>query len=122
MEWLSSLIAWLSENGKLFLEHPLVFIAFAVIEAAILLVILQRLYGDKLKELPNLSDIKDKLRRSQEDNLQLSTENQNLQTENETLRREIRALQSDQELLMGMESKPVVESIGAKISETLGNR
>lgn len=122
MEWLSSLIDWLSENGKLFLAHPFVFVAFAIIEAAILLMILQRLYGDKLNELPNLADIKDKLRQSQEDNFRLSAEKQDLQTENRALQREIRALQSDKELLMGMESQQPAESIGAKISETLGNR
>lgn len=122
MEWLSSLIDWLSENGKLIWAYPLAFAAFAVIEAAILLVILKRLYGDKLKELPNLAEIKDKLRQSQEANFRLSTENQVLQTENEKLKREICVLQSDKELLMGMEPQQAVKSIGAKISEALGNR
>lgn len=121
LEWLSSLIEWLLENGKPVIAHPLVFIAFALIEAAILLGILQRLYGDKLKELPNLADIKDKLREAQENNFRLSEENQRLRAESETLQMEIRELQSDKEILIGMESKQTVKSMGEKISEVLSS-
>lgn len=121
LEWLNSLIEWLLENGKLFVSHPLVFITFALIEAAILIGLLRLLYGDKLKELPNLSEIKDKLRASQEDTFRLSEENKRLHAENEMLQMEVRALQSDKDLLIGMESGQSVKSMGKKISEVLSS-
>lgn len=119
---LQSFIDWLRENGKLLADHPLAFIAFGLIEAAILLAVLRLRYSGKLKELPNLSDIKDKLREAQEKNFSLSEENRRLHTENEKLKMEVRALQSDKELLTGMEPRQTVTSMGKKISDALNSR
>lgn len=121
LEPISSLIKWCMENGKLFLAHPSAFITFGVIEAAILIGILRLVYGNKLKELPNLADIKDKLRASQADTFRLSEENKCLHAENEKLKMEVRALQSDKQLLTGMESGETVETMGKKISQVLSS-
>lgn len=125
MDWIKALIEWFSENWSFFKDNFWLFVGFGVIIVGIVIAVMllfwKLLYGDKLKELPNLTQIKDELRRSQEENVQLAEENKGLKAENASLRDEIAALQTDRELLEGMKPAQTADTLGERISGALNN-
>lgn len=107
------------ENWKVIVHNLFLFLALGLIEGVVLWRVWKRRYGDKLKELPNLTKIQDDLRQAREDNFRLSGENQSLRTENNNLRAEVSALQTDREVVEAMKPAQTADTLGKRMSEAL---
>lgn len=107
------------EHWNVIVHNLYLFLALGLIEGVILWQIWKRRYGDKLKELPNLTKIQDDLRQAREDNFRLSEENRGLRADNDGLKAEIVALKTDREVVEAMKPTQTADTLGKRMSEAL---